>query len=54
MAEKKKQHYVPKMFMRNFADDNKRFSVLRTQGGKVLEHVYSDSQALRIIIMEKI
>ena len=47
MAEKKKQHYVPKMFMRNFADDNKRFSVLRTQGGKVLEHVYSDSQCFK-------
>ena len=47
VAEKKKQHYVPKMFMRNFADDNKRFSVLRTQGGKVLEHVYSDSQCFK-------
>ena len=47
MAEKKKQHYVPKMFMRNFADENKRFSVLQVESGKVLEQVYSDSQCFK-------
>lgn len=47
MAEKKKQHYVPKMFMRNFADENKRFSVLHVESGKILEQVYSDSQCFK-------
>ena len=28
MAEKKKQHFVPKSFMKNFADEEKKFSIL--------------------------
>ena len=47
MAEKKKQHYVPKMFMRNFADENKRFSVLHVESSKILEKVYIDSQCFK-------
>ena len=66
MAEKKKQHYVPKMFMRNFADKNKRFSVLHVESCKsvwIVRFLYLEirmpevlfcCRALRIIITGKI
>lgn len=44
MAEKKKQHFVPKFYMRQFADSNKKFSVFLAEKKTVLPHVPYESQ----------
>lgn len=43
MAEKKKQHFVPKSFMKNFADEEKKFSILHVKDGKLYAKIpYKD------------
>ena len=47
MARKKKQHYVPQFYMREFADSNKQFSVLNLKTGKSVERVSYNSQCYK-------
>ena len=44
MAEKKKQHYVPKMFMRNFADKNIEQALLLRRYGTYLLALLPNAQ----------
>ena len=42
MADKKRQHYVPRFYMREFADSNKKFSVLNLKTGE-FEYYFTES-----------
>ena len=52
MAEKKKQHYVPKFYMKNFADDRNNVAVYNIKTQKTIFH--SILNAIKIIFMERI
>lgn len=47
MADKKRQHYVPRFYMREFADSNKKFSVLNLKTGERIEKVSYSSQCYK-------
>ena len=47
MPEKKKQHYVPKFYMRLFANQQDVFSVLNISTRKIFQNVPYDSQCYR-------
>ena len=47
MAEKKKQHYVPKVYLRCFADVNKRFSVYNIEKRTAIPSAFCDNQCYR-------
>lgn len=37
MAERKRQHYVPQFYLKNFSVDNATFNILNVQNGKIIE-----------------
>lgn len=39
MAEKKKQHFIPKTYLKRFSDDGKFFSIMNVKENKVIEKV---------------
>lgn len=47
MADKKKQHYVPKFYMKNFADSKKNVSVYNLKSKKVIADVPYNSQCYK-------
>lgn len=44
MPEKKKQHYVPKVYMRCFTDNNNRFSVYNIAKRTTIPSALCDDQ----------
>jgi hypothetical protein len=47
MAEKKKQHYVPKLYMKNFADIKKNVSVFNIKTKTIISNIPYDSQCFK-------
>lgn len=47
MAEKKKQHYVPKFYMKNFADDRNNVAVYNIKTQKTISDIPFDSQCYK-------
>lgn len=39
MGEKKRQHYVPQFYLKNFVRENNKFTVLNIRSGKIIEEV---------------
>ena len=39
MGEKKRQHYVPQFYLKNFVRENNKFTVLNIKSGKIIEEV---------------
>ena len=39
MGEKKRQHYVPQFYLKNFVRENNKFTVLNIRNGKIIEEV---------------
>ena len=44
MPEKKKQHFIPKFYLRLFANSDKKFTIFNVQENKIVNNVFCDSQ----------
>lgn len=44
MPEKKKQHFIPKFYLRLFANEEKQFSIFNVQTKKPLNNIFCDNQ----------
>lgn len=47
MPEKKKQHYVPQFYMRQFTNNNGKFSIYHINNGKCVEEVPYNNQCYK-------
>ena len=47
MPEKKKQHYVPKFYMKNFASSENNVSVYNIKSKKIISNIPFDSQCYK-------